>query len=98
MDRFRADLSAFADITDQITRFAQRLDAELEVADRRVDQLHTTWAGESAEQHRQAHTEWQNGAAEMRAGLAEMLRNAQTAHANYGNAVQANSRMWEQAR
>jgi uncharacterized protein YukE len=63
-----------------------------------VDRLHTTWTGEAASAHRQAHEEWQCAVAEMRAGLAVMRSNASIAHGNYSNAVTTNVGMWEQAR
>lgn len=94
----RVDLDRLADIVEQLARFDRQIEAALEDADRRVDRLHTTWTGEAAVRHRHAHEEWQRGVAEMRDGLAEMRRNAQIAHGNYSSAVQANSRMWGQAR
>lgn len=98
MDGYRVDLDRLADIVDQISKFDQRIESALEDVDRRVDRLHTTWTGEAAVQHRQAHEEWLRGVAEMRSGLAEMRRNAGIAHGNYHSAVTTNSRMWEQAR
>jgi WXG100 family type VII secretion target len=97
MSRYRVDLDRLADIVDQIDRFDRRVEAALEDADSRVDRLHTTWTGEAAAAHRQAHAEWQRGVAEMRAGLAAMRRNAQLAHGNYSSAVTTNGRMWGQA-
>jgi WXG100 family type VII secretion target len=97
MDGYRVDLDRLADIVDQITKFDQRIETALENVDQRVDRLHTTWTGQTAAQHRQAHEEWQRGVVELRAGLAEMRRNAETAHDNYRSAIGSNSRMWEQA-
>ncbi len=97
MDGYRVDLDRLADIVDQISKFDKRIEAALEDADGRVDRLHTTWTGEAAAEHRRAHDEWQLGVAEMRAGLTEMRRNAEIAHANYSSAVTTNSRMWGQA-
>ena len=97
MDGYRVNLDRLADVVDQLTMFDQRIEAALEDADGRVDKLHTTWSGAAAEQHRRAHADWQRGVAEMRAGLAEMRRNAELAHGNYRSAVTANGRMWEQA-
>ena len=97
MGGYRVDLDRLADIIDQVGQFDQRIESALEDADGRVDRLHATWTGEAAVQHRLAHEEWQRGMAEMRAGLAEMRRNAQIAHGNYSSAVTTNSRMWEQA-
>lgn len=97
MDGYRVELDRLADIVEQIAKFDQRIEAALEDADGRVDRLHLTWTGAAAEQHRQAHAEWQRGVAEMRAGLVEMRRNAEIAHGNYRSAGTTNSRMWEQA-
>jgi WXG100 family type VII secretion target len=98
MDGYQVDLYRLADIVDQISRFEQHLETALEDVDARVDRLHTTWTGEAAIAHRQAHEEWRCAVAEMRAGLAMMRRNASIAHGNYSNAVMTNTGMWEQAR
>ncbi len=97
MDGYRVDLDRLADIVEQIARFDQWIEVALEDVDKRVDRLHATWTGDAAVQHRRAHEEWQRGVAEMRTGLAEMRRNAEIAHGNYGSAIGSNSRMWEQA-
>jgi WXG100 family type VII secretion target len=98
MAGYRVDLHRLADIVDQIGRFEQHLDTALADVDARVDKLHTTWTGDAATAHRQAHEEWQRGVAEMRAALAVMRSNARTAHGNYSSAVTTNADMWGQAR
>jgi WXG100 family type VII secretion target len=98
MDGYRVDLDRLADMIDQISQFDQRIESAQEDVDKQVDRLHTTWTGQAAAAHRQAHAEWMRGVAEMRAGLTEMRRNAGVAHDNYRSAVTTNSRMWEQAR
>ncbi|HEX4725188.1 MAG TPA: WXG100 family type VII secretion target [Pseudonocardiaceae bacterium] len=98
MAEFTVDLDRLDDVVAEISRFDQRLEAALEDADNRVNQLHTTWRGTAATRHQQAHEEWQRGIAEMRAALAVLRQNAATARSNYGNAVTANVGMWGQAR
>lgn len=97
-DRHRVDLPRLADIVEQISRFDQHLETALRDAQARVDKLHTTWAGDAATAHRQAHEEWVRGVADMRTALTVMRGNAQIAHGNYHGAATTNARMWEQAR
>lgn len=96
--RFRVSPDQLADVIDQIARFDTHLEEALEQADAKVDQLHGTWTGAAAAEHKAAHEKWKHGAAQMRAGLETMRKNADIAHGNYTNAAQANAAMWGQAR
>lgn len=97
MGAFTVNLDQLDDITDEIARFDERLQAALEELDARVRRLHETWTGEAADRHAQAHAEWLRGAGDMRAALALMRQNASTALENYSGAASANAQMWRQA-
>jgi WXG100 family type VII secretion target len=98
MDRVRVDLGQLAAITTRMERFDRVLEWVLEDANRQVERLHRTWTGDAATTHREAHRTWEQGAADLRAGLAEIRAVASTAHANYQSAVEANVAMWRQVR
>jgi WXG100 family type VII secretion target len=98
MAGYRVDLARLADVVDQIGRFDQHVETALADIQAHVDRLHTTWSGEAASAHQQAHAQWTRGIAELRAALAVLRDNAQIAHGNYTNAVTTNTAMWDQAR
>lgn len=60
--------------------------------------LHVTWTGAAAQAQRQSHAEWQQGAADLRAGLTALARGIDTARQNYHAAGEANATMWRQVR
>ncbi|WP_018680391.1 WXG100 family type VII secretion target [Actinokineospora enzanensis] len=98
MVEFRVDPAHLDHVVDEVSRFDTHLQAALDDADKRVDQLHATWSGDAADRHRLAHEEWKRGAGKMREALTAMREIARTASGNYTDAATANARMWEQLR
>lgn len=95
--RFRVDTEQLWQLVEAMSRFDQQLESMLDEVDAKVNQLHATWTGAAAQQHQQAHDQWQQGAREMHQALTTMRQNAITAHQNYTNATAANVSMWRQA-
>jgi ESAT-6 family protein len=95
--RFRVSPEQLWDVVDQMARFDRHLESMLDDVDARVNQLHGSWEGSAAGEHRQAHAKWKRGAQEMREGLAIMRQIAMTAHGNYTDAACVDVSMWRQA-
>lgn len=91
---YAVDLDQLASTIAALDRYGARCDELLAEVDRRVDRLHETWSGRTAESQRDAHERWAAGFAQLRDGLATMRRAAATAEGNYTAAVDANVRMW----
>lgn len=98
MSAFAVDLDELRRSVDEMTRCGAALDVLLDDLADRIADLHLTWSGEAATAQADAQAAWEAGFREMRAALAAMRAAADTAHGNYGNAVAANLRMWEQVR
>lgn len=64
----------------------------------RVQRLHSTWSGRSADAHLVVHQRWAAAYAEMQAALERMRAAVDTAQANYSGAAQANRALWESVR
>lgn len=91
---FRVDLDLMRDAIDSLTRCQTACDQALDDVSRRVRALHDTWSGVTAAAQAEAQAQWEDGFAQMRAGLADMRGAAGTAHHNYCDAVETNLRMW----
>jgi WXG100 family type VII secretion target len=98
MDPFQVDLKRLSALLERMARFDRTLEAALADADRDVVKLHRTWTGAAAEAQRRSHAEWQQGAADLRTGLAALARGIDTAQQNYRAAGETNAMMWRQAR
>jgi len=59
-----------------------------------VANLHTTWLGQAATAHQQAHKAWADGSTKMRDALNKLRAAGQQAHSNYGGAAVTGHRMW----
>jgi WXG100 family type VII secretion target len=95
---FGVDLDELLRSIDEMARCGAALDTLLDDVASRVAALHGTWSGEAAGAQAVAQAEWEAGFCEMREALAAMRSAADVAHANYGDAVATNLRMWEQLR
>ena len=85
-EAFRVDPQALADAVRRMTAFQRYADDMITEIDSRVTRLHTTWTGEAAAAHAQAHRHWVRGEAMMREALAQLKKAALTAHGNYTGA------------
>lgn len=91
---YRVDLDLMQDAVDSLVRCESTCDHALDEVARRVRSLHGTWEGLTAAAQADAQARWEDGFAQMRAGLAAMRAAAGTAHHNYADAVDTNLRMW----
>jgi WXG100 family type VII secretion target len=88
------DPQALADAVQRINDFQRYAESMLTEIDSVVSNLHTTWSGEAAAAHAEAHQRWARGEAMMRAALAGLRAAGATAHGNYTGAMSTNLAMW----
>jgi WXG100 family type VII secretion target len=93
-DAFRVDPEALADAVERMAEFQRNAESMLSEIDSLVSNLHTTWTGEGATAHAEAHRHWARGEAMMREALAQLRATAHTAHGNYTGAMAKNLSMW----
>ena len=93
-DAFRVDPDALTDAVERMAEFQRYAGSMLSEIDSLVGNLHTTWTGEGATAHAEAHRHWARGEAIMREALAQLRTAAHTAHSNYTGAVAKNLSMW----
>ena len=94
VDAFRVDPDALADAVERMSEFQRYAESLLSEIDSLVSNLHTTWTGEGAAAHAEAHRHWAQGEAMMREALAQLRAAAHTAHGNYTGAIAKNLSMW----
>ena len=93
-EAFRVDPQALADAVQRMAAFQRYAEDTTAEIDSRVTCLHTSWTGEAAASHAEAHRHWVRGEAMMREALAQLQKVATTAHGNYTGAVSTNLGMW----
>jgi len=93
-DAFRVDPQALADAVQRMTEFQRYAEHMLTEIDSLVSNLHTTWYGQGAAAHAEAHRHWARGEAMMREALAQLRAAGGTAHRNYTGAMSTNLAMW----
>ena len=93
-EAFRADPEALADAVQRMAEFQRYAEDMITEIDSRVTRLHTTWTGEAAAAHAEAHQHWVRGEAMMREALAQLKQTAATVHGNYTGAMSTNLAMW----
>ena len=93
-DAFRVDPEALADAVERMAEFQRYAESMLSEIDSLVSNLHTTWTGEGATAHAEAHRHWARGETIMREALAQLRAAAHTAHDNYTGAIAKNLSMW----
>jgi WXG100 family type VII secretion target len=97
-DDFTVDADELIRVVEQMADCESGLrDLAAELA-RCISALHLTWDGASADAHRIAHAEWEQGFAGMRDALGGMRSAAEVAHGNYTSAAETNLEMWQQLR
>ncbi len=93
-EAFRVDPQALADVVQRMAAFQRYAEDMITEIDSRVTRLHTTWTGQAAAAHAEAHQHWVRGEAMMREALAQLEKAATTAHGNYTGAMSTNLGMW----
>jgi WXG100 family type VII secretion target len=93
-EAFRVDPQALADAAQRMSDFQRHSESMLTEIDSLVTNLHTTWSGETATAHAEAHQHWARGEAMMRAALARLRDAGARAHGNYTGAMSTNLAMW----
>jgi WXG100 family type VII secretion target len=93
-EAFRVDPAALNEAVQRMAEFARYAEDVVAEIDSRVTRLHTTWTGEAAAAHAEAHQHWVRGEAMMRAALAQLKQAGATADTNYTGAMKTNLTMW----
>lgn len=93
-EAFRVDPQALADAVRRMAAFQRYAEGMVGEIDSRVTRLHTSWTGDAAAAHAEAHQHWVHGEAMMREALAQLDKVATTAHGNYSGAMSTNLGMW----
>lgn len=88
------DPQALADAVQRMSDFARYAESVLAEIDSLVGNLHSTWTGNGAAAHAEAHRHWARGEAMMREALAQLRAVGGTAHDNYTGAMSTNLAMW----
>jgi WXG100 family type VII secretion target len=91
---FRVDPEALAEAVQRMAEFGRHTESLLSEIDSLVTDLHTTWTGEGAAAHAEAHRHWARGEAMMREALARLRAAGATAHRNYAGVMSTNLAMW----
>lgn len=94
VEAFRVDPQALADAVQRMSAFQRYAEDMIAEIDSRVTRLHTSWTGDAAAAHAEAHQHWVRGEAMMREALAHLKKAAATAHGNYTGAMSTNLGMW----
>ena len=93
-EAFRVDPQALADAVQRMAEFQRYAEDMLTEIDSLVSNLHTTWTGQGAAAHAEAHRHWARGEEMMREALAQLRTAGATAHRNYTDAMSTNLAMW----
>ncbi len=96
VDDFAVDPDELDEVVADLGRTESALESLASDIDRQMATLQSTWEGLSAEAQAEAHREWSQGMAGMRAALTELRAAARVAHGNYTGAADTNLRLWEQ--
>ena len=93
-EAFQVDPAALDEAVQRMAAFVRYAEDMITEIDSRVTRLHTTWTGEAAAAHAEAHQRWVRGEAMVREALAQLKRAGATAHTNYTGAMKTNLGMW----
>jgi WXG100 family type VII secretion target len=91
---FRVDPEALGEAVQRMAEFQRYAESMLSEIDSLVANLHTSWSGEGASGHAEAHRHWARGEAMMREALARLQIAGATAHHNYTSVISTNLAMW----
>lgn len=88
------DFAELQSAIGHLVRFHRAVTECLRDADRCMGTLRATWHGEASDAQANAQRQWEDGADRMRTALSELQKVAESAHANYSDAVGKNGQMW----
>jgi len=94
MGAFRADPAALDAAVERMTEFEQHLEQMLDQVGAHEHSLGGDWVGDGGQAQQAAQQRWAEGAAQMRAALADLRRVTHGAQENYRAAMQTNSLNW----
>lgn len=77
-EAFRVDPQALTDAVQRMAAFQTYAEDMIAEIDSRVTRLHTSWTGDAAAAHAEAHQHWVRGEAMMREALAQLEKVATT--------------------
>lgn len=93
--RYTVDLDALMRFADRLAKFNARAEEIAAAVDQCVAELHTgAWLGQGADAEREYHQKWAAADKQMREGLDELRKSAETAHRNFTGVAQHNTAMW----
>ncbi|KUH81291.1 MULTISPECIES: WXG100 family type VII secretion target [unclassified Mycobacterium] len=94
MASFSVDLPALLASVDQMSAFHGQLEQSLSRVRASAESLGLSWHGDAASAQQSAQAQWNSGAEELRAALAQLRDIAEQAHGNYSEAARMNTQMW----
>lgn len=94
MSAYSVDLDRIDAAVTALQAFEGRLADELHTLSAHTERLRQNWSGSSSDAFARAQREWDDGAAQMAAGLARMREAADVARTSYRSAVAANVAMF----
>lgn len=96
MTQLVASFSQMQSAIDHMREFERDVAEFMDDVERTMAALRATWRGEASDAQAQAQQQWEDGAEQMKASLAQLQKIADMARKNYADAVEKNGRMWEQ--
>ncbi len=93
-DAFSVDPEVLADATERMGEFVRHTESVIAEINSLVTHLHSTWSGQAAATHAEAHRHWSRGEATMREALKQLKTAGSTAHHNYTCVTATNMSMW----
>jgi WXG100 family type VII secretion target len=93
-DAFSVDPEALADAIERMGEFVRHTESVIAEINSLVTHLHSTWSGQAAAAHAEAHRHWSHGEATMREALKQLKTAGSTAHHNYTYVAATNMSMW----
>ncbi len=93
---YRVDLDGMQSLIDKAAGLEKRIEDRLTEIQKRIAELHITWAGDAAQAHTTAAAEWAAGAAEMNAALGDLRKALAHARSAYHAVGPTNYDMWPQ--
>lgn len=93
-DAFKIDLQQLDSAIASMQEFTDDTSEILEQVSNTVAALRVNWTGIGSDAYQDAQDRWVRGTRDMTDNVTELREVAKTAHANYSNAIDANTSMW----
>lgn len=93
-DAFKIDLQQLDSAIASMQEFTDDTSEILEQVSNTVAALRVNWTGIGSDAYQDAQDRWVRGTRDMTDNVTELREVAETAHANYSNAIDANTSMW----